>query len=70
MRAMKITVEKVDGGIGSDAWQARLNVINAPECSLDMMARGETRRHARAALANAIARMIREVGEVATELHN
>jgi len=65
---MQIVVEKVQGGLGVDAWEARL-ALHGPTCKVDVSARGETRQHTRVHLATALTRMMHDVTEVAKELH-
>lgn len=65
---MQIVVERLIGNLGADAWEARFSLHGAT-CKVDVSARGESRHNARVALATALARIIRDVGEVATELH-
>jgi IS1 family transposase len=67
MNVMRIAVEKVQGGIGTDAWQASL-ALDDDRCAVKVTGRGETREQARSALRNALTMLVRETNQVITEL--
>ena len=67
MNVMRITVEKVQGGIGLDAWQAYL-ALDDTHCAIKVTGRGETRELARAALRRSLTEVVREMNQVVTEV--
>lgn len=67
MERCEIKTIKVHGGIGTDAWEASVNVGNRGY-SIGASGRGETRQQAREALSRSVHEMMREMSAIYAEL--